>query len=81
MAEANLILKRTKSEEVFFILSGNVLNKESKRIFSTGALIGETDIIFKRDRRETYMAISTVYTLMFDAATILELMDEFPDIF
>lgn len=40
-----LIREKTKSEEVFFILDGKVLNIETGRIFSKGSIIGETDII------------------------------------
>ena len=45
---ANIIKENTKSEELFFILNGEVFNTITNRIFTTGALIGETDIVFKR---------------------------------
>jgi CRP-like cAMP-binding protein len=77
---ANIIKERTKSEEMFFLLSGEALNTVTKRIFTRGALIGETDIIFKRDRTETYIALSTVYLLMYDLNTVQAMLRDFPDI-
>ncbi len=50
-----IIKKKSRPEEIFFIISGSVLNQDSRRIFSTGSLIGETDIIFKR--------VSLIYSL------------------
>lgn len=43
-----IIKKKSRPEEIFFIIKGSILNMDSKRIFSTGALIGETDLIYKR---------------------------------
>mmetsp|Transcript_1093 Transcript_1093/g.1100 ORF Transcript_1093/g.1100 Transcript_1093/m.1100 type:complete len:108 (+) Transcript_1093:663-986(+) len=50
LAGSNLIKEQTKSEEVFLILSGEVLNSFSMRKFTVGSMIGETDLFFKRDR-------------------------------
>lgn len=41
-----VILKEgAKPEEVIFILSGEIINVNSQRVFSHGVMLGETDII------------------------------------
>jgi signal-transduction protein with cAMP-binding, CBS, and nucleotidyltransferase domain len=78
---AMLIKAKTHSEEMFMILSGEVYNTNSHRIFSAGSIIGVTGIIYKRDRSETYLAnTTTVYVLMYDILTLHNMMREFPDI-
>jgi hypothetical protein len=56
------------------------MNKETKRIFSVGSIIGETDLIFKRDRVESYEAVNNVYVLKYDAGDFIAIMNQFPDI-
>jgi hypothetical protein len=47
--EGTTILKmKTRPEEVFLILKGEVLNETTHRVFSMGSIVGETDIIYKR---------------------------------
>jgi hypothetical protein len=47
-------------------LEGEVHNESTDRIFSTGAILGESDIHFKRDRIENYIALTKVYALKFE---------------
>ena len=43
-----VMLKRgTVAQRVFFIVKGKVLNSTINRIYSDGAVVGETEIIFK----------------------------------
>lgn len=49
-------------------------------MFSVGAIIGESDIIKNRERADTFIAVSTVYVLMFDVGTFEGIMNEFPEI-
>lgn len=59
-----ILRKNSKPNEVYFILKGHVLNSTSKRVFSTGSLIGETDIFYdKRDRLEEFVSLNKVFTL------------------
>lgn len=47
--EGTIIIKeKTRPEEIFLILKGEVLNCTTDRVFSAGAILGETDIILKR---------------------------------
>ena len=64
---------------MYFILKGNVLNTVTRRIFSVGSIIGETDIIYKRSRCETYVAMDNVYVLKMDRIIFEEVLKEFPE--
>lgn len=66
---------KTRAEEVFLILKGEVINKETKRIFSVGAIIGETDLVFKRERVESFEAVNNVYILKYDAVDFINIMN------
>lgn len=46
--ETVILKKGTVAQRLYFIVKGRVLNKTSNRIYSDGALIGETDVIFRR---------------------------------
>lgn len=52
-----LIQAKFKPDEVFFILNGIVLNEFTSRTFSSGAIIGETDFIYKRVNMMSIMII------------------------
>ena len=54
------------------------MNCDSARTFSTGTILGETDIIYKRDRCECFIAVTSVYALKFDSETLFQIMSEFP---
>ena len=43
-----------KSGEVYLIFKGTVLNETTNRCFSEGGMFGETDLILKRNRVETF---------------------------
>jgi hypothetical protein len=49
-----ILKKDMKAKEVCFVMSGIILNVQTDRIFSEGAMFGETDIIFKRVRTLIY---------------------------
>jgi|LauGreDrversion4_2_1035121.scaffolds.fasta_scaffold24205_3 CRP-like cAMP-binding protein len=76
------MLKRgTVAQRVYFIVKGRVLNVQTQRIYSDGALIGETDIIYKKRRTETFVALDDiVHVLRLDARILRDMMDIFPDI-
>jgi CRP-like cAMP-binding protein len=44
----------TKPNEVFFLVHGYVESLKSKKFFAEGAMFGESDIIFGRERLDTY---------------------------
>jgi CRP-like cAMP-binding protein len=46
----------SSAQEVFFILKGCVESVNQNKFYLEGTLIGETDIILKRSRLETYKA-------------------------
>mmetsp|Transcript_20161 Transcript_20161/g.14875 ORF Transcript_20161/g.14875 Transcript_20161/m.14875 type:complete len:173 (+) Transcript_20161:1886-2404(+) len=77
---SNLLKERTKTEEIFLILSGDVLNFNTARKFSNGSIIGETDYVFKRDRKETFFALNTVYTLRLRTDILSRMLYDFPEI-
>jgi CRP-like cAMP-binding protein len=76
------MLKRgTVSRRVYFIVKGRVLNVQTQRIYSDGSVIGETDIIYKKRRTETFVALDDIVcVLRLDARILREMMDIFPDI-
>mmetsp|Transcript_44415 Transcript_44415/g.43086 ORF Transcript_44415/g.43086 Transcript_44415/m.43086 type:complete len:152 (-) Transcript_44415:1553-2008(-) len=77
--EGTLLLKeKTKSEEIFLILKGEVLNETTQRMFYEGSIIGETDIYYDRDRTENYIALTKVYTVKYDSYVFKSIMKSFP---
>ena len=42
------------------------MNMSSKRVLPAGSMFGEVDIIFKRERVDSYQAVSDVYLLKYD---------------
>jgi hypothetical protein len=49
-AGTNFVEFGTKALEVFFLLSGCVESLKSGKFYASGAMFGETDIIFDRER-------------------------------
>jgi len=47
-ADTVILKEETKPEEVIFILSGEVINLQTQRIFGIGGMLGETDIIHNK---------------------------------
>ena len=77
-----IMLKRgTVAQRVYFIVKGRVLNVQTQRIYSDGSVIGETDIIYKKRRTETFVALDDIVcVLRLEARVLREMMDIFPDI-
>lgn len=50
----------TLAQRVYFIVKGRVVNVQTHRIYSDGSLIGETDIIYKKRRTETFVALDDI---------------------
>ena len=66
-----MITKRSRPDEIFFILKGEVLNNNTKKVFSVGSIIGETDFVLKRqEREEEFISINTVYALKLKRADL-----------
>lgn len=58
-------------QEVFFLLKGCVLCEKQEKFYFEGTVFGETDIIMKRNRSESYIAKSDCYILKLEA-TVFE---------
>ena len=43
-------------------------------------MFGETDIVYKRDRKDTFIAETDCYILKFEKQTFEKILSEFPDI-
>jgi hypothetical protein len=43
-----ILKEKTKPEEVIFVLSGEIKNVESGRLFGVGSMLGETDILYDK---------------------------------
>ena len=69
-----------KSREIFLNIKGEIINMNTNRIFSVGAMIGKDDILFSRERVHTYKATSEVYTLRIEKEVFEKMLKEFPEI-
>ena len=79
--KGDFILKEgLKTKEVLFVMSGNVLNVTTGRVFNEGSMLGETDIVFKRHRKDSFVADTECYILKYDKSIFEKILDEFPDI-
>lgn len=56
----------SRPNEVCFVMSGIVLNIYTGRTFNVGSMFGESDVIFKRERKDTFVAESECYLLKYD---------------
>lgn len=53
-----IISKNTFPADIFFIYQGSVKNINNDKVYNEGSIIGETDIIYKRENRiETFQTI------------------------
>jgi CRP-like cAMP-binding protein len=52
--ETVMLKKGTVAQRLYFIVKGRVLNTTFNRIYSDGAVIGETDIIYRTKRRDSF---------------------------
>lgn len=66
--EKNTIIfeEGSRPNEVCFVMSGVVLNSSTGRTFNVGSMFGEADLIFKRERKDTYIAEIECYILKYD---------------
>lgn len=69
-----------KAREIFLNVRGEVVNINTNRNFTYGHIIGQDDIIFQRDRANTYRAGTELYTLRLERDTFEKMLKEFPDI-
>lgn len=71
--------KGQKSREIFLNIKGEMINMGTNRVFHDGAMIGQDDIIFTRDRMHTFKAGSELYTLRLEKEIFDKMLKEFPD--
>jgi CRP-like cAMP-binding protein len=70
----------TRPQEVFFLLKGCVECEKQGKFYMEGTMFGETDIIFKRELLESYMAKNDCYILKLERNIFEQILDEFEDI-
>ena len=68
-----------KASEVFFLISGCVECEVQKKFFLEGTVFGETDVVLKRNRSDTYKARGDCYILKLKKETFQLILDEFSD--
>ena len=73
-----MAIKDTKPSEIFLIMTGEVQNDYTKRLFGKGHLIGADDILFSRKRVNTYRAIGTVTTMRLGREDFEVMFKEYP---
>ena len=69
-----------KAREIFLSIKGEIINVNTNRLFKKGQMIGQDDILFQRDRENTYRAGTELYTLRLEKEVFERMMKEFPDI-
>ena len=75
-----VITKNTFPADIFFIYRGSIKNINNDKVYNEGSVIGETDIIYKRDNRvETFQTIKEWYLLRLDRPTFESLIEEVPE--
>ena len=75
-----IISKNTFPADIFFIYQGSVKNINNDKVYNEGSIIGETDIIYKRENRiETFQTIKEWYLLRFDREIFENLLEEIPE--
>lgn len=77
--DTEILKAGSRPEEVLFLLKGQVMNVTSSRILPPGSIFGELDIIFKRERVDSYLASTDVYLLKYDIDVFQLIMEEFAD--
>ena len=75
-----MAIKDTKPSEIFLILSGEVQNDYTKRIFGKGHHIGSDDILFSRKRVNSYRALGTVTTMRLAREDFEVMCKEYPNL-
>ena len=69
----------TSATEVYFLISGCVECLIQKKFFLEGTVFGETDVVFGRNRSDTYKARGDCYILKLSKSQFELIMDEFAD--
>ena len=69
----------TSATEVYFLISGCVECLIQKKFFLEGTVFGETDVVFSRNRSDTYKARGDCYILKLSKSQFELIMDEFAD--
>lgn len=78
--KGTIILEQgSKPNEVCFIVSGQVLNETTGRTLTIGAMFGEGDIIFKRDRKDQYIADTEVYMFKYERKIFEHMMRQYKE--
>ena len=72
--------KGKKPREIYVNFGGKMLNVSTYRIFPVGSLIGQDDILFNRDRQNTFIAKTELFTLKLERDIFEKMMKEFPEI-
>jgi len=72
-----IIKKGTFSDEVFFIMQGVVLSQISGRRFTTGAMIGISEVALKiRSRQDTFKCVTNTFMLKYKKKDFLDIMSK-----
>ena len=74
------INKGSKAIEVFFVISGYVESEFGGKYYSKGQIFGESDIIYNRNRLDTFVAKIDCHILRLKKSYFEDIMDEFEDI-
>jgi CRP-like cAMP-binding protein len=75
-----IIKKGVRPEEVLFILKGEALSLNTNRIYGSGCMIGEIDIIMKRDRMQSFISKTDLYVLKFERGTFQQILRDYQNI-
>lgn len=67
----------TRPQEVFFLLKGCVQCEKQGKFYLEGTIFGETDIILKRNRTDSYVAKGDCYILKLERTIFECILDEF----
>lgn len=69
----------TSAQEVFFLLKGCVECLSQRKFFLEGTVFGESDVMLRRPRMDSYKARGDCYILKIDRAIFQQILEEFSD--
>ena len=72
--------KGKKPREIYVNFGGKMHNMHTHRIFPVGAVIGQDDILYNRNRQNTFVAKTELFTLKLERDIFEKMMKEFPEI-
>ena len=72
--------KGKKPREIYVNFGGKMHNMHTHRIFPVGSVIGQDDILYNRDRQNTFIAKTELFTLKLERDIFEKMMKEFPEI-